>query len=376
MNISVIITACNEGPDLEATVALAAASTPEPAEIIVVDDCSEVSIEQRLMGFGSVRVIRPERQQGVAPSRNFGAVHSTGDVLVFLDSHMRMGADWLTAVADAVTHYPYAVFCATCCSFERDKRLVGSGAYFGRTSIAVERKWLDRGDPAVVDRCPCVLGACYIVPRVVWRQLDGLNPNFFGWGCTEQDLSLRAWIMGFEVRRINGLVVAHRFHRSPTGPLLNHWEGGYNDLVLTATLFEDGIFEERYWPFLKQAYDPRALELFEKNLPTIMDYRESVQRTRSYSDVELHSLCEFRVPTIKDQQRRLELLFDRRNRKRLAELTDGLSYNTSSDPQGSVSRGAPFELHGPPPKTALPRGVREPHVPQPGEPISAGCFGR
>ena len=39
MSVSLVIAAFDEGPDLEATVALARASDPAPCEIIVVDDC-------------------------------------------------------------------------------------------------------------------------------------------------------------------------------------------------------------------------------------------------------------------------------------------------------------------------------------------------
>ena len=71
--VSLVIASFDEGPDLEATVALARASDPAPAEIIVVDDWSSEPVDARLSGWKDVRVVRPPERLGAGPAKAYGA---------------------------------------------------------------------------------------------------------------------------------------------------------------------------------------------------------------------------------------------------------------------------------------------------------------
>ena len=315
MKISVIIVCHNEGRDLEVTTAMAWASDPPPHEVIVVDDYSDPPLAPRLAVFDGVKVIRTEQQIGAGPAKRLGCEHATGDVFIILDAHMRMPMDWLAVVADAQELYPDALMCAVCRGFEMDGKFIGCGAYFQREGdIFLGRRWLGRGKIEEIDPCPCLLGACYIVPRHVWDRLGGINPNFIGWGYGEQDLSLRAWMSGFEVRRINKLVIPHRFNRkrAPGTFMMNTWHNGHNAYVTAATVFEDGVFERLYSPYFRQVYADQARETFYLNRPAVMAFREKVQAARVYSDDELHALCGFRLPTPHEQRQTVLQIIDKR----------------------------------------------------------------
>ena len=330
--ISVIITSHNESTDLEVTATLAACGSVRPCEVIVVDDCSDekYAVGDRLDKIERVRVIKTPRQLGVAASRNYGAGVAKGDIIVFLDSHMRMPDWWLEAIIEAVNRNPSAVMCAACTAFDylNGSEFFGSGATFDPNAVGLEPSWLDADFNGPTSVCPCIIGACYIIPRPVWRSLRGFNTNFIGWGQDEQDLSIRAWMFGFEVRRISRLVVSHRWDRTPimdsdarikeswqkclteaerirrlpTGNFMNHWHPGYNSVVNCATVFEDGIFGA-YQRVLRDKYpDSRVWRLFYENETQINEYRNWVQGRRVRTDAEVENIVGYCIPRPKVEQ--------------------------------------------------------------------------
>jgi GT2 family glycosyltransferase/predicted O-methyltransferase YrrM len=316
---SIVIVCHGEGLDLEVTAAMAMASHPAPLEVIVVDDCNPEPLAPRVQ-FPGVRCLRTPRQLGAGPAKRFGVEASKGDVAIILDSHMRMPHGWLAEIDKAVTKYPKAIFCTSCVDFNHGytSDFRHAGAYFSPDHVGFERRWLA---PATrgADTCPCVLGACYIVPRRIWDCIDGINPHFYGWGCGEQDLSLKAWLCGYEVRRINYLVVEHRFHRDPKRPVgpngrMSSWHNRFNELVMAACIFPPEIFKEVYEPFLAQAItirggDDAAYTRFRRVEPELVDYGRQL-RSRFALRYEDLATCGagYTVPDICIQTDRLDQL--------------------------------------------------------------------
>src|SRR5690349_13203146 len=92
--ISLIVTARDESHDvLSATVdGLVETSAGYPSEIIVVDDGSLVPVA---LAQPEVQVLRNMQALGVQQARRCGASLATGDVLVWVDAHMKFAPDWL-----------------------------------------------------------------------------------------------------------------------------------------------------------------------------------------------------------------------------------------------------------------------------------------
>ena len=316
---SVVIPTHNEIRDLEVTVAMVWASEPRPKEIIIVDDCGKDDVEKRLSSFEGIKVVRTPKRLGAGAAKRFGANIATGDVIVIMDSHMRMRYNWLHIADEAIDRYPDAIFCCGCQNFSGS--WVGCGANFSRTEtkttgdLLASQKWLNKGEDEVVDRCPSLLGGCYFIPRHVWEVLGGLNHCLHGWGYEEHDLSIRSWLTGFEIRRINKLTVEHRFQRE----LKEAKEGfkgtyaEYNAMVVTACLFEDGVFESLFYPYFKQVSPVEAIIAFEDNIEKVNDFRSFVQAKRVYNDGDLHSLCQYRMPTHEEQRRMVDAIVERKS---------------------------------------------------------------
>ncbi|MGV9316271.1 glycosyltransferase family 2 protein [Streptomyces sp. NPDC003691] len=96
--VSVVVPNYNYGRALELCLRAAQAQTYRPLEILLVDDCStddSVAVAESL----GVRVVSTGVNSGVAVTRNTGAAHARGEIVVFVDSDVAMEPD---AVANAV----------------------------------------------------------------------------------------------------------------------------------------------------------------------------------------------------------------------------------------------------------------------------------
>ena len=85
VRLSIIVPAYNNPNDLQACLAALDASSGPKSEIIVVDDGSTDEIRSVATTMGA-KVLRLPKNLGPSSARNHGARHSTGDVLLFVDS--------------------------------------------------------------------------------------------------------------------------------------------------------------------------------------------------------------------------------------------------------------------------------------------------
>lgn len=73
-------------------------------EVIVIDDCSNVSLEAALkVPDLPIRVIRNDISMGAAASRNLAGMKVKSNVIAFLDDDALPSPDWLTVIASELT---------------------------------------------------------------------------------------------------------------------------------------------------------------------------------------------------------------------------------------------------------------------------------
>ncbi|WP_394220690.1 glycosyltransferase family 2 protein [Alteromonas gracilis] len=87
MDISVVITTCNRPAFLSEALNGIASQKLQPKEILIIDDCSEVSYREAIEAIEKVnaRLIRLENKSGANKARNIGIKESSGSVIAFLD---------------------------------------------------------------------------------------------------------------------------------------------------------------------------------------------------------------------------------------------------------------------------------------------------
>lgn len=115
LTLSVVIPTYDEPERLEAALkSLSQQDYPhEKIQIIVVDDASPYLDAERLQAAIApleLQLLRNERNQGRARARNAALRVASGDIVVFLDSDMTVGANFLRAHAQRHQNHAEAVF--------------------------------------------------------------------------------------------------------------------------------------------------------------------------------------------------------------------------------------------------------------------------
>lgn len=218
--VSIVIPAHNEGENLLDTVRCILENTTYPDfEVVVVDDGSTDNsgdhIASLFGGDGRVSVVRAEGL-GVAGARNFGIHPATGEILVFLDGHCYTPPGWMTALIAPLADPQVGMVGPSLASLHHGDGTRGLGITWRDASLEME--WLlEMGDlPYPV---PLLPGGCQIMRRADFERIGGYDSGMTRWGSEDQELSLRTWLMGYEVVVQPQVVIYHLFRETHPYPV-------------------------------------------------------------------------------------------------------------------------------------------------------------
>lgn len=124
---SVIVTTKNRDQYLKQALDSILAQTRAAAEVVVVDDGSDVAVADRLPGSERFRHVRHENSLGVSAARNAGARAARSDWLVFLDDDDWLADDFLehiTACLDSACDSTAFLWSSKIKVFERSGKRV------------------------------------------------------------------------------------------------------------------------------------------------------------------------------------------------------------------------------------------------------------
>src|SRR5436305_3729855 len=224
MRASIVIAAFNEGENLVRTIrsCIETANGLDP-EIVVVDDGSSDGAPGRAAQlFPSVRLLRHPERMGVSPSKDEGARHAAGDVLIFLDGHCKPEIGSLQQLVRdldqtdgrAVITPSIAVLDA-----ERWENLAAPlGDGYGFDPLTMEAGWVSlhnmRKSPlgsGNLYESPALIGSAFAVTRALYEHLRGFDSGMRFWGVEDLDFSLKAWLMGHPILHDPDIVIGHHF---------------------------------------------------------------------------------------------------------------------------------------------------------------------
>jgi glycosyltransferase involved in cell wall biosynthesis len=209
LKLSVVIISRNEGAELRRTLESLHATLPSRSEIVIVDDSSTDGSTAGLR-----RVIKAEGI-GVARARNLGVSKTSGDLVFFADAHIRVDKRWwqplaeiledpkVASVAPAVTHLP-----AT--------RRRGFGLTF--TGPDLDACWLPR-QGFTPFAAPILPGCSLMMRRATFDAVGGWDSGLLHRGGVDNEMSVRLWLLGYELMIAPQVVVPHLFRSASPYPV-------------------------------------------------------------------------------------------------------------------------------------------------------------
>ncbi len=241
-SISVVIpTLCEENRIGGLLAALQAQDFAGNLEIIVCDGGSSDNTQSEVEQFPAVRFLKAEK--GVSRQRNFGAEHSSGEILVFMDADDLPDGRFLSRIAKSYRRVPFAVACPWFHAV--DGSLSTKAAYF----------LFNIGFFAGQSTVRTGSGVCIVAKREAFLRCGGFNETMH---------------LGEDVRLIRALSPRYGLHRHLLVPLgtsgrrFDH-EGGWRLMAFYARItpflllgFYDALqkFEYQPAPYKKGKLNP------------------------------------------------------------------------------------------------------------------------
>jgi len=211
---SVILIFCNETMSALMRTVWSVIDTSPPEllhEIVLIDDGSgtdEITkllpeyLKYRLDGY-NVHLHRYEKQGGLIFARQEGAKHSSGDLLIFLDSHCESTKGWLEPLAYHIKQHPKAVAIPSIDSIDHTSLefhgspggvhiSVGGFTWSGHFTWESYKGQGSRkaSDPAPT---PTMAGGLFAMSRDYYWEVGGYDEGMIGWGGENLEMSFRVW---------------------------------------------------------------------------------------------------------------------------------------------------------------------------------------
>nr|XP_040575982.1 polypeptide N-acetylgalactosaminyltransferase 35A-like [Lepeophtheirus salmonis] len=203
-------------------------------EVIVVNDHSDIDIFDKLIEnvnkeshlIQKVRFVTPPERFGLIRARIFGSTYATGDVLVFLDSHVEPNIYWLEPLLERISEMGVSnvvipiidIINADTFRYSPSPLVKGGfnwGLNFKWDSIKNLRKSEDFIKPV---RSPTMAGGLFAINRRYFNEMGTYDPGLKIWGGENLELSFRVWMCGGSLEIIPCSRVGHVFRkRRPYG---------------------------------------------------------------------------------------------------------------------------------------------------------------
>jgi GT2 family glycosyltransferase len=220
---SIILAAHNEGDLLRKTVAACHDTCAGlEYEIIVADDASEDdSVRQLWSRFPDQAVHESTQRLGVSPTKDRGAEHATGEVLVFLDAHCKPEAGAIAQLVNDVHELDgEAIVTPTVAQLDpvtwiNNFDCTGHGYMVELENISW--RWISAESLRPFGpyyESPTVIGCCLAISKMLYETLWGFDRNMYMWGIEDVDFGVRSWLLGYPVLHEPRAVIGHRFQSS------------------------------------------------------------------------------------------------------------------------------------------------------------------
>ena len=222
VTMSIVLPCANEGRFAWKTAESIAEMTPDSIlhEIIVVDDGSSPPLISQfppdIIEKAKVKFVRHESHTGLINAKSAGADVATGDIVVFLDCHVKPAPQWAEPIVELIrTNYKRVVVPSITGlnpdTWEEERG--GGGQAKCYLTWDSDFKWFDSDD----DYVAVMSGGLLAMSRQWWLETGGYDRSMKGWGGENIDQSVRTWLCGGEIVQAKTSFVGHmwRTHDKP-----------------------------------------------------------------------------------------------------------------------------------------------------------------
>jgi GT2 family glycosyltransferase len=214
--LSVVVVSLNEGDSLRRTLENLQATSPNDSEIAIVDDGSDDGSSDFIpVGGPRIRLFRTNGL-GVAGARNFGARHTTGEAILFADAHIELPSAWWEPMLEALDD-PAVGAVAPSIAVAGEPHRKGFGLRFEGPDLEIE--WLEQ--QGVRPYGVPILPGCFLaMRREVFEVTGGFDNGMLRSGGVDNELAVRLWLLGYELRVVPQVTVIHAFRDRHPYPIV------------------------------------------------------------------------------------------------------------------------------------------------------------
>ena len=182
-------------------------------ELMLVDNnSSDRSVEFVEAQFPTVRVVRHPENYGYGKGNNLGAKEASGQLVAFLNPDMRVDRPWLIELVQPLLHAS-DVICAASKILTWDGQQTDYAglilSFYGYSHHEGWRKPATGYDQEKLVLAPC--GGAMLVDREIFLDSGGFDGDYFAF-YEDLDLGWRLWLMGYKVAYAPRAIAYHVHH--------------------------------------------------------------------------------------------------------------------------------------------------------------------
>lgn len=262
--LSVVIGTHNEGVEVFQTIQDVVLNAGCRTEIIVVDDGSTdsscVGLAQRHQELdplhaSTIKVLYLDGdRRGVAPARNAGAAVATGDVLMFLDAHMRVAPGTPALMANQAHEHQAVIIPGMAPLYST--RGANWKAYYRNYKGYINAEWRKSRPRAELEPTDAWVGPGWAISAFAWAKIGPWPSQARNWGSTEIAMSVAANIAGVPILASRDAITWHRFRsRFPYEGVRDHDKMANAYIIARAIIDDDDLVNRmRHGDGTKQGY--------------------------------------------------------------------------------------------------------------------------
>lgn len=227
-------------------------------EIILVDDSSDledlkVDLKPRLDELDAghkCKIIRNANREGLIRSRVFGARQATGDILIFLDSHIEVNHEWAQPLLHLIKHNSSAVAVPIIDIINADTFAYSSSPLVrGGFNWGLHYRWDNIPKELLTKEesfagpfaSPTMAGGLFAIDRKYFTAMGEYDMGMDIWGGENIEISFRIWQCGGSIQIVPCSRVGHVFRkRRPYGSV------GSDDTMVKNSLRLANVWMDEY----------------------------------------------------------------------------------------------------------------------------------